>query len=88
MGYESASGTQPGDVNTLYELMSACEPKLEGERLQDHIRWSALEAYKIINEHPEAYQRLIKAFGDNLPMEECIACLEGTGDVFARGEQA
>ena len=88
MGYESASGTQPGDVNTLYELMSACEPKLEGERLQDHIRWSALEAYKIINEHPEAYQRLIKAFGDNLPMEECIACLEGTGDVFARDEQA
>lgn len=84
MGYESASGNSPGDVNTLYELMQACEPKLEGERLQDHIRWSALEAYKIIDEHPEEYQRLIKAFSENLPMEECIACLEGTGDVLAR----
>lgn len=84
MGYESASGNSPGDVNTLYELMQACEPKLEGERLQDHIRWSALEAYKIINDYPEEYQRLIKAFSENLPMEECIACLEGTGDVLAR----
>ena len=86
MRYESASGNSPGDVNTLYELMQACDPKLEGERLQDHIRWSALEAFKIIDQHPEAYERLIRAFGENMPMEECIACIEGTGDVLERNK--
>lgn len=84
MAYDVASGTMPGDVNTLYELMQACEPKLEGERLQDHIRWSALEAYKIIEKYPQEYARLKGAFSENLPLEECIACIEGTGDVLAR----
>jgi hypothetical protein len=84
MEYQSASGNSPGDVNTLYELMQACDPKLEGEKLQDHIRWSALEAHKIIKAHPDEYRRLISAFADNMPMEECIACLEGTGDVLGR----
>merc|ERR1712146_852386 len=84
MAYEVASGTMPGDVNTLYELMQACDPRLEGERLQDHIRWSALEAYKILDQYPTELARLNDAFSENLPLEECIACIEGTGDVLAR----
>ena len=82
--FTEASGTAPGDVNTLYELMRACDPKLEGERLQDHIRWSALEAFKIIDAYPQEYDRLKDAFKENLPLEECIACIEGTGDILAR----
>ena len=84
MAYDEASGTAPGDVNTLYELMQACDPKIEGEKLQDHIRWSALEAFKVLDKYPTEFARLKAAFKENLPLEECIACIEGTGDVLAR----
>ena len=79
--FEVASGTNPGDVNTLYELMNACDPPLAPNQVQDHIRWSGLEAFKILEEHGEAYERLVLAFDQGLPMEECIAAIEGTGEV-------
>lgn len=74
----AASVAMPGDVNTLYELMNAVEPALSPNQVQDHIRWSGLTAYKILEEHSEAYERLCVAFDEGLPIEECIACIEGT----------
>ena len=76
-----ASGTNPGDVNLLNELMNAVEPSFTSEQIQNHIRWSALTVWEILDEYKEEYQRLVVAFEKGLPMEECIAVIEGEGDL-------
>lgn len=76
-----ASGTNPGDVNLLNELMNSVEPTITPEQVQNHIRWSALTAWEILDEYKEEYQRLVVAFEKGLPMEECIAVIEGEGDL-------
>jgi len=75
-----ASGTNPGDVNLLNELMNAVEPSFTSDQIQNHIRWSALTAWEILDEYKEEYQRLVVAFEKGLPMEECIAVIEGEGE--------
>lgn len=45
------------------------------------IRWSALTAYDIITEYKTEYLRLVEAFRDGLPLEECISVIEGEGDL-------
>lgn len=42
-------------------------------------RWSALTAYDIITEYKVEYLRLVEAFREGLPLEECIAAIEGEG---------
>ena len=76
-----ASGTNPGDVNLLNELMNAVEPSFTSDQIQNHIRWSALTAWEILDEYKEEYQRLVVAFEKGLPMEECIAVIEGEGEL-------
>jgi len=76
-----AGGTNPGDVNLLNELINSVEPTITSEQVQNHIRWSALTAWEILNEYKEEYQRLVVAFEKGLPMEECIAVIEGEGEL-------
>ena len=44
------------------------------------LRWSALTAYDIITEYKTEYLRLVEAFREGLPLEECIAAIEGEGN--------
>jgi hypothetical protein len=76
-----ASGTNPGDVNLLNELINSVEPTITPEQVQNHIRWSALTAWEILDQYKEEYQRLVVAFEKGLPMEECIAVIEGKGEL-------
>lgn len=77
MKFKEASGTSAGDVNTLYELMNAVEPTLAPEKVQNHIRWSVVESYKILDENKEKYELLVDAFREQQGLEECIAIIEG-----------
>lgn len=74
-----ASGTNPSDVNLLNELMNSIEPTITPEQVQNHIRWSALTAWEILDQYKEEYQRLVVSFEKGLPIEECIAVIEGEG---------
>jgi len=76
-----ASGSNPGDVNLLNELMNSVEPTITPEQVQNHIRWSALTAWEILHQYKEEYERLVVAFENGLPMEECIAVIEGEGEL-------
>ena len=76
-----ASGSNPGDVNLLNELMNSVEPTITPEQVQNHIRWSALTAWEILDQYKEEYERLVVAFENGLPMEECIAVIEGEGEL-------
>lgn len=44
-------------------------------------RWSALTAYDILTEYKTEYLRVVEAFRQGLPLEECIAAIEGEGEV-------
>lgn len=61
----------------LQELVLAVEPALTPDAVQNHIRWSALNAYNILNTFPEELKRLVVAFKEKRPIEECIAAIEG-----------
>ena len=76
-----ASGSNPGDVNLLNELMNSVEPRITPDQVQNHIRWSALTAWEILDQYKEEYQRLVVAFEKGLPIEECIAVIEGEGEL-------
>ena len=76
-----ASGSNPSDVNLLNELMNSVEPTITPEQVQNHIRWSALTAWEILHQYKEEYERLVVAFENGLPMEECIAVIEGEGEL-------
>ena len=76
-----ASGSNPGDVNLLNELMNSVEPTITPEQVQNHIRWSALTAWEILHQYKEEYERLVVAFENGIPMEECIAVIEGEGEL-------
>lgn len=49
--------------------------------LSPSLRWSALTAYDILTEYKTEYLRVVEAFRDGLPLEECIAAIEGEGEV-------
>jgi len=76
-----ASGSNPADVNLLNELINSVKPTFSSDQVQNHIRWSAVTAWEILDEYKEEYQRLVVAFEKGLPMEECIAVIEGEGEV-------
>jgi len=76
-----ASGTNPGDVSLLNELMNSIEPPIKPEQAQNHIRWSAITAWEILDQYKEEYQRLVIAFEKGQSMEECISIIEGEGDL-------
>ena len=76
IAYGEAGGTNANDVNTLYELMRAIDPPLSPDKSQDHIRWSAVNAYEILNTRKAQLDALTEAFSNNLPLEECISILE------------
>ena len=76
-----ASGSNPADVGLLNELMNSVEPAMTPEQAQNHIRWSAITAWEILDQYKEEYQRLVIAFELGLPMEECIAAIEGDGEL-------
>jgi len=74
---KEASGTSPGDVNTLYELINAVEPSLSPAAVQDHIRFSVVNAHSILTEYKEEYRRLCEAFKTGESLEDCISIIEG-----------
>ena len=80
--FGQSAGTNPGDVNLLNEIIGAVQPAMTPEATQSHIRWSALTAYDIITEYKEEYLRLVEAFREGLPLEECIAAIEGEGSAI------
>jgi hypothetical protein len=77
MEFGVASGSSPGDVNTLYELMNAVQPTMEPERVQNHIGWSVVGAYQILSKYEDEYKRLCEAFENKEALEDCIAIIEG-----------
>ena len=54
----------------------ACMAKLKDDGLQDHIRWSVLKSFEILTKHSTQYQRLVEAFKETRPLEECVAIIE------------
>lgn len=78
MSFGQATASNANDVNTLYELIKAVDPPLSPDKVQDHIRWSAVNAYDILNARRRQLDCLTDAFSKNLPLEECIAALEST----------
>lgn len=76
-----ASGTNPADVSLLNELMNSIEPAMKPKETQNHIRWSALTAWEILNQYKEEYKRLVIAFEKGQSIEECISIIEGEGDL-------
>jgi hypothetical protein len=76
-----ASGTNPDDVSLLNELMNSIEPAIKPEQAQNHIRWSAITAWEILDQYKEEYQRLVIAFEKGQSLEECISIIEGEGDL-------
>ncbi|KAJ1430084.1 hypothetical protein B484DRAFT_347856, partial [Ochromonadaceae sp. CCMP2298] len=85
MKYTVAQGTNANDVNTLYELISTVDPPLSPERVQDHIRWSACTAFDILKSRSGQLEALCGAFESNLPLEECIAIIEGRESAMGMG---
>ena len=57
--------------------MNAVDPKLAPESVQNHIRWSVVEAYKILDSNKEKYEKLCEAFKGGEALEECISIIEG-----------
>ena len=78
MAYGEASGTSPGEVNLLYELLNACDPPLSPEKAQNHIRWSVLSAFEILRTYKDEFNLLKEAFATGKSLEECVAIIEGT----------
>jgi len=78
MSFGQATASNANDVNTLYELIKAVDPPLSPDKVQDHIRWSAVNAYDLLNARRQQLDCLTDAFSKNLPLEECIALLEAT----------
>jgi len=76
-----ASGSNPSDVNLLNELINSVQPIISPEQVQNHIRWSALTAWEILDQYKEEYKRLVIAFEKGLSLEECIAIIEGKGEL-------
>lgn len=77
MEYTIAGGSNPQDVNLLYELMNTIEPSLSPDKVQNHIRWSVLTAHTILKDHADELNKLHDAFSTGSSLEECIACIEG-----------
>lgn len=77
MEYTVAGGSNPADVNLLYELMNAIEPALSPDKVQNHIRWSVLMAHTVLKDHQGELERLTEAFAKGSSLEECIAIMEG-----------
>eukprot|EP01038_Epipyxis_sp_PR26KG_P011438 gene11438-15325_t len=75
--FGESSGNNPNDVNILYELIGAIDPPLSPDNVQNHIRWSTVQAYTILKNNKEAFNRLIVAFENKQTIEECIAVIEG-----------
>jgi len=76
--FQEATGHSAADVNTLTGLMGNVEePKpLTQEQAQGHVRWAALNAFVILSARKELLEKLIGAFSEELPLEECIALIE------------
>jgi len=75
--YNESNGSSASDVNILQELMnSVSEPPLTPENAQNHIRWSALTAYSILQPKLDLLKELCRAFEIETPLEECIAIIE------------
>lgn len=77
IAYGEASGTNANDVNVLYELINSVDPALDPNAIQGHICWSAITAYDILKSRSTELSRLTEAFEKGLPLEECIAVIEG-----------
>jgi len=76
-----ASGSNPSEVNLLNELINSEQHIISPEQVQNHIRWSALTACEILDQYKEEYKKLVIAFEKGLSMEECIAIIEGEGEL-------
>jgi len=75
--HKEASGrSTPADVAVLYDVMNAVMPALAPEKQQDHIRWSAVTAWDILEKNKSAYEALSLAFAEGQSLEECVAVIE------------
>ena len=78
--HTEASGSSGTDVNILYNVLNAVDPPLKPEASQNYVRWSIISAYEILKRYDAELIRLKVAFANNLPLEECIAIIEGGSD--------
>ena len=75
--HKEASGrSTPADVAVLYDVMNAVSPALAPEKQQDHIRWSAITAWSILETNKAAFEALSLAFAEGQSLEECVAVIE------------
>lgn len=77
MAYGEASGANGADINILYESLNALDPVLVQDQSQNYIRWSIITAHDILKKYQPELAKLKIAFAEGLPLEECIACIEG-----------
>lgn len=78
MEHEKAEEGNSQDIALLYECMAAVnKPPLNPSQRQDHIRYAAIEAFKILSEYPKELEKLKIAIENNESLEECISAIEG-----------
>lgn len=77
MEFKKASSYSAADVNILNEVLLTVEPVMEPEGAQNHIKWSALQAFNILKKHKVELDLLTEAFKRGASLEESIAIIEG-----------
>ena len=77
MEFKKASTYSAADVNVLNEVLLTVEPVMEPEGAQNHIKWSALQAFNILTKHKVELDLLTEAFKRGATLEESIAIIEG-----------
>ena len=83
MEYTVAGGSNPADVNLLYELMNAIEPALSPDKVQNHIRWSVLMAHTVLKVCPHFIVPMIILI--HLIKQDHQGELERLTEAFAKG---
>eukprot|EP00559_Dactyliosolen_fragilissimus_P004934 CAMPEP_0184871954 /NCGR_PEP_ID=MMETSP0580-20130426/41013_1 /TAXON_ID=1118495 /ORGANISM="Dactyliosolen fragilissimus" /LENGTH=470 /DNA_ID=CAMNT_0027374683 /DNA_START=212 /DNA_END=1624 /DNA_ORIENTATION=+ len=76
MGTGVAKGGE-NDLLQLENIFRKSQEFLGAAQQQDLTRWGALVSYYLIQGNQDKYELLVKAFGQNKSVEECIAILEG-----------
>lgn len=77
MEFKKASSYSAADVNVLNEVLLTVEPVMAPEGAQNHIKWSALQAFNILTKHKAELDLLTEAFKRGASLEESIAIIEG-----------
>jgi hypothetical protein len=71
-----SSGSGTGDLMQLDQVFRRSSEFVGAKQQQDLTRWGALTAALLLRQNAEAYEKVVKAFAREAPLEECFALLE------------